>query len=72
MPYMRSGTPSEGSSSASEQGPQRVYTSGQFIIDDEAYAEALKSIFPDYAEKALSEQLDPIAVVGMGTFNMHS
>ncbi|KAL4968488.1 type I polyketide synthase [Aspergillus stella-maris] len=64
MPYMRSGTPSEGSSSASEQGPQHTPT--QAIIDDEAYAEVLKNVFPDYAEAALSEQLEPIAVVGMG------
>jgi hypothetical protein len=70
MPYMRSGTPSEGSSSSSEQGPQ--YKPGQAIIDDEAYAELLRNIFPDYAEKALSEQLEPIAVVGMGMFILHS
>lgn len=69
MPYMQSGTPSEGSSSASDQGPRHI--TGQAIIDDDAYAEILKNAFPDYAEKPLSEQLEPIAVVGMGTFNLH-
>lgn len=32
---------------------------------DDEYAAAS---FPDYAEKPLDEQLEPIAVVGMGTY----
>lgn len=37
--------------------------SHETVIDDAAYPAVS---FPDYAEAPLSEQLEPIAVVGMG------
>ncbi|KAK8034603.1 polyketide synthase [Apiospora rasikravindrae] len=59
MPFMRD-TPSPGESST-ESG-YGTY-SAQAIVDDETYAAKL---LPTSAERPLSEQLEPIAVVGMG------
>ncbi len=58
MPYLRSGS----SPSRTETTPEPGYD-GQQIVDDHAYA---ANSFPGYAEKPLSEQLEPIAVVGIG------
>jgi hypothetical protein len=67
MPYIRSSTPSTDSSD--ESGDQLPYrTLAQSIIDDVSYAENVGNTFPDYTEKPLSEQLEPIAVVGMGMY----
>ncbi|KAK8859176.1 lovastatin nonaketide synthase [Apiospora arundinis] len=60
MPFIRDNSPSSGGSSTeSNYG----YPSPQSIVDDETYAAKL---LPTSAEKPLSEQLEPIAVVGMG------
>ncbi|KAI8630512.1 lovastatin nonaketide synthase [Xylariaceae sp. FL1651] len=65
MPYIGTFTPSASSSTdGGDQLPQFAYT--QSIIDDASYAELAGKTFPGYTEKPLSEQLEPIAVVGMG------
>ncbi|KAJ2995621.1 hypothetical protein NUW58_g1225 [Xylaria curta] len=65
MPYIGTSTPSADSSSeGGDQFPR--LGGGQSIIDDATYAENVGNTFPGYAEKPLSEQLEPIAVVGMG------
>jgi hypothetical protein len=38
----------------------------QSVIGDAEYAERIRRSYPEYTEKPLSEQLEPIAVVGMG------
>lgn len=45
-------------------GLQRHST--QSIVGDDEYAQSIRRLYPDYAEKPLSEQLEPIAVVGIG------
>ncbi|KAI0468799.1 putative polyketide synthase [Xylaria cf. heliscus] len=47
----------------SEAGSGWSQVNVQQIVDDNAYAAKL---YPEYVEKPLSEQLEPIAVVGMG------
>lgn len=65
MPYMRSGTSSDSASdNAGEYIARRFAT--QSVVDDATYAEKIASVFPDSTEKPLSDQLEPIAVVGMG------
>jgi len=59
MPFIRDSPSSGDSSSESNYG----FPSFQAIVDDEIYAAKL---LPTSAEKPLSEQLEPIAVVGMG------
>ncbi|KAK7953549.1 polyketide synthase [Apiospora saccharicola] len=65
MPYMKSGSSSDSASdNAGEYITRRFAT--QSMVDDATYAEKIASIFPDSVEKPLSDQLEPIAVVGMG------
>lgn len=52
------------SSSLSEDSPGERYDSPLQVMDDVNYP-AVR--FPGYSEKPLSQQLEPIAVVGMGT-----
>ncbi|KAI1172338.1 putative polyketide synthase [Nemania sp. FL0916] len=59
MPLIRDGSSPEDS----EAGSGWSSTSAQRIVDDGAYA---AKFYPEYDEKPLSEQLEPIAVVGMG------
>lgn len=54
----------ERSSSMSENSPCEKYDSPFQVMDDGEYPAVN---FPGYSEKPLSEQLEPIAVVGMGT-----
>ena len=63
MPYLK-GT----SSSSSSEGllHDDLGLSAAQIVHDADYPAAS---FPGYAEKPLSEQLEPIAVVGMGNYN---
>jgi hypothetical protein len=65
MPYIGTNTPSADSSSEGGDHFPRL-GGGQSIIDDATYADNVRNTFPGYAEKPLSEQLEPIAVVGMG------
>ena len=59
MPWMyRNGTGSSSDESSSDSFPPN----SQIIENDDYPALA----FPEYAEKPLTEQLEPIAVVGMG------
>lgn len=62
MPYIRDSSSAGESSSESGYG----YPRAQDIVDDETYAAKL---LPTSAEKPLSEQLEPIAVVGMGKYH---
>lgn len=41
---------------------------GQSMVSDASYAERISAV-DDYNESPLSEQLEPIAVIGMGTYN---
>ncbi|KAK0644424.1 lovastatin nonaketide synthase [Cercophora newfieldiana] len=69
MPYIRSESSTPSAESGSDFGDYlsgRAQLQFQSIVDDATYAERIKDVFPDYAEKPLSEQLEPIAVVGMG------
>ena len=60
MPFIKdSSTPSSSDVEYDSNGAIR----GQQVTDDISYAEAT---LPGYPEKPLSEQLEPIAVVGMG------
>lgn len=61
MPFLKDSS----STGSSVDGLQK--TSGRYetVLEDFEYP-ALS--FPSYAEKPLSEQLEPIAVVGMGKF----
>ncbi|KAL4749621.1 hypothetical protein BDW72DRAFT_194652 [Aspergillus terricola var. indicus] len=61
MPYMKSGASS--SFSESDQSPVRAPVDMQDVVTDSEYIGATVA---DYAELPLSEQLEPIAVVGMG------
>ncbi len=49
--------------SSSDQSSISSWACGSEIVDNDNYP-ALS--FPDYAEKPLTEQLEPIAVIGMG------
>jgi hypothetical protein len=65
MPYLR-----ESSSSPASGSEAAGFTQyGQRIVNDDAYA---ANSFPGYSEKPLSEQLEPIAVVGMGKFTIQT
>jgi len=59
MPFIQDNS----SPNDSETGSGWTPVNSQQIIDDDTYAANLSST---YAEKPLSEQLEPIAVVGMG------
>lgn len=50
-------------SSSSSASTQLTTPENELYVDDHSYP-ALS--FPGYAEKPLSEQLEPIAVIGMG------
>ena len=64
MPFLSQGSSSSGSIPDTNDLPR-----DKVIIDDNDYV-ALD--FEGYAEKPLSEQLEPIAVVGMGKHNFVS
>lgn len=67
MPYIHSG---ERSSSPSEDGYRPSATfDAPHIIDPEDYPAVN---FPGYSEKPLNEQLEPIAVIGMGKDNIRT
>jgi hypothetical protein len=38
----------------------------QGIVGDAEYAERIRQFYPEYSEKPLSEQAEPIAVIGLG------
>ncbi|KAJ8117147.1 hypothetical protein ONZ43_g4275 [Nemania bipapillata] len=65
MPYIGTNTPSADSSSEGGDHFARL-GGGQSIVDDATYADNVRNTFQGYTEKPLSEQLEPIAVVGMG------
>lgn len=68
MPYIKGGASS--SSSEDEQSPVRAHVDAQDIVTDDEYKGATVA---DNGELPLSEQLEPIAVVGMGMFeSFHS
>ncbi|KAI4159807.1 MAG: hypothetical protein LQ342_006318 [Letrouitia transgressa] len=60
MPFIRDNS---SRSSSSSDGQRRSLAGSNQIVDDDEYPAVS---FPGYAEKPLSEQLEPIAVVGMG------
>lgn len=60
MPFIRD---TSSRSSSSSDGQRRSLAGPNQIVDDDEYPAVS---FPGYAEKPLSEQLEPIAVVGMG------
>jgi hypothetical protein len=66
---IRSSSVSSESGSGSDKSPLHVTSpssaGSSAILDQDDYA--AKS-FPEYAEKPLEEQLEPIAVVGMGKY----
>ena len=65
MPFIRdSSTPSSSDVEYDTNGAFR----GQQVTDDISYA---GTTLPGYSEKPLSEQLEPIAVVGMGNNKPH-
>ena len=65
MPFIRDSlTPSSSDVEYDSNGAFRV----QQVTDDISYAGAT---YPGYSEKPLSEQLEPIAVVGMGNHKPH-
>ena len=61
MPFIRNTSSSSSSSSSPER--RNNHADGTHIVYDDEYPAVS---FPDYHEKPLSQQLEPIAVVGMG------
>ena len=60
MPFIRD---SSSSSSSDVESNNNLAFGAQHMVDDANYAGAS---FPGSSEKPLSEQLEPIAVIGMG------
>ncbi|KAL9047183.1 MAG: hypothetical protein Q9214_000184, partial [Letrouitia sp. 1 TL-2023] len=60
MPFIRD---TSSRSSSSSDGQRRSLSGPNQIVDDDEYPAVS---FPGYAEKPLSEQLEPVAIVGMG------
>lgn len=56
----------ESSTGRSEDSPGHIDNNDLRFLEDHEYPALL---FPGYSEKPLSEQLEPIAVIGMGTLN---
>ena len=65
MPWMYS----NGVDSSSDRSSGEISAHGSQIIGNDEYP-ALS--FPGYAEKPLTEQLEPIAVIGMGKIHCSS
>ncbi|RYP76535.1 hypothetical protein DL770_007206 [Monosporascus sp. CRB-9-2] len=63
MPFIRDSSSSSPVGTETKSEPSAPFDLGQQIVDDETYASLM---LPGSNEKPLSEQLEPIAVVGMG------
>jgi hypothetical protein len=64
MPFLRGSSSSSPTDTESNAEASFHYVLPNAVVSDEAYAELM---LPGSTEKPLSEQLEPVAVVGMST-----